>query len=86
MRRRIDGAAHRGQVTGHATGGFGVHHQHCTDAVVFVIAQGLLDRGHIKRMALLMGGALQGDAQAFDLDRPLVREVARARQQQGVLW
>ena len=60
-------------------------HQNCTDAVVFGIAQGLLDRGHIKRMALLMGGALQGDAQAFDLDRPLVREVARARQQQGVL-
>ena len=85
MRRRIDGAAHRRQVAGHAAGGVGVHHHHGADPVVFVFAQGLLDRSHVKGMALLVGRALHSDTQPLDLDRPLVRKMARARQQQGVL-
>jgi hypothetical protein len=72
VRRRIDGAAYRCQIAGHAAGGFGVHHHHGTDAVAGVFAQGLLDRGHVKGVPLLVRRALQSDAQPLDLYRPLV--------------
>ena len=80
-----DGAPDCGQIAGDAAGCVGVHHHHSADFVCLVLAQCLLNGRHINGVAFSVGGALNGNVQAQSLQSPLVRKMARAGNQQGVL-
>ena len=76
-------AADRSQIASDSAGSISVHDQHRADPMLLVIAQRLLDRSNVNRIAFDVRSALHGRTNRLGLHGPLIGEVATTRNQQG---